>query len=173
MFPCSLGPRFHQCLCSLVMPTQSLTYWNRESRLDNFTSLSNRRLAALKMFQALHRDRCIKAWCKIVSDNTESRSGGGNVNYYNGSKAVLRIDRHYEPDHLRDIAAKCGANVHDPCCGKFPVFVHWQYTKDRYVWLTQFGANGQDFFADVVQGQHGEDALGLAFFSLWYEWDAV
>ena len=52
----------------------------RDCGLDNFTSLSNRRLAALLMFQALHRDRCIKAWCKIlvVSDNTESRSGGGN-----------------------------------------------------------------------------------------------
>ena len=57
------------------------------------------------------------------------------------------------------------------------VFVHWQYTKDRYAWLTQFGANGQDFFADVVQGQHGEDALALAFFShtqnLWYEWVSI
>mmetsp|Transcript_105727 Transcript_105727/g.299054 ORF Transcript_105727/g.299054 Transcript_105727/m.299054 type:complete len:94 (-) Transcript_105727:224-505(-) len=34
-------------------------------------SLSNRRLASLMIFQALHRDRCMKAWCTIVSDDTE------------------------------------------------------------------------------------------------------
>jgi len=34
-------------------------------------SLSNRRLTALMMYQGLHRDACVKAWCKIVSCGTE------------------------------------------------------------------------------------------------------
>jgi hypothetical protein len=34
-------------------------------------SLSNRRLTALMMFQSLHRDIVVKAWCKICSDDTQ------------------------------------------------------------------------------------------------------
>jgi len=37
----------------------------------NFLSLSNRRLAALMMYQSLHRDRVVKAWCRICSSDTE------------------------------------------------------------------------------------------------------
>ena len=39
----------------------------------NFLSLSNRRLAALTMYQSLHRDRIVKAWCRICSNNTEEQ----------------------------------------------------------------------------------------------------
>jgi len=37
----------------------------------NFRSLSNRRLTALLMYQNLHRDMTVKAWCKICSDDTQ------------------------------------------------------------------------------------------------------
>ena len=37
----------------------------------NFLSLSNRRFAALIMYQSLHRDRVVKARCRICSSNTE------------------------------------------------------------------------------------------------------
>ena len=37
----------------------------------NFCSLSNRRLTALMMYQALHRDSAVKAWCTICSSDTE------------------------------------------------------------------------------------------------------
>ena len=37
----------------------------------NFLSLSNRRPAALVMYQSLHRDRVVKAWCRICSSDTE------------------------------------------------------------------------------------------------------
>lgn len=37
----------------------------------HFYSLSNRRLTALMMFQNLHRDRAVKAWCRICSSDTE------------------------------------------------------------------------------------------------------
>jgi hypothetical protein len=46
-----------------------------------------------------------------------------------------------------------------------PVFVHWQYIKDRWVWCPMKGAEGQDYFANVLHGRYGEDALALAFFS--------
>merc|ERR1712086_410600 len=36
-----------------------------------FCSLSNRRLTALMMFQSLHRDITVKAWCRICSDDTQ------------------------------------------------------------------------------------------------------
>lgn len=36
-----------------------------------FCSLSNRRLTALMMYQGLHRDRVVKAWCRICSNDTE------------------------------------------------------------------------------------------------------
>ena len=36
-----------------------------------YCSLSNRRLTALMMYQALHRDVCVKAWCRICNDDTE------------------------------------------------------------------------------------------------------
>ena len=36
-----------------------------------FRSLSNRRLAALMMYQSLHRDRPVKAWCRVCSNDTE------------------------------------------------------------------------------------------------------
>ncbi len=38
----------------------------------NFCSLSNRRRVALLIHEALHRDKAVKAWCKIVSDETET-----------------------------------------------------------------------------------------------------
>ena len=37
----------------------------------NFLSLSNRRLAALMMYQSLHRNRVVKAWCRMCSSDTE------------------------------------------------------------------------------------------------------
>ena len=51
-----------------------------------FLSLSNRRLAALPMYQSLHRDRTVKAWCRICSGDTEefekktynNKSGSGH-----------------------------------------------------------------------------------------------
>ena len=36
-----------------------------------YCSLSNRRLTALMMYQALHRDVCVKACCRICNDDTE------------------------------------------------------------------------------------------------------
>ena len=36
-----------------------------------FCSLSNRRLTALMMFQSLHRDITVKAWCNIRSSDTQ------------------------------------------------------------------------------------------------------
>merc|ERR1712137_361048 len=37
----------------------------------HFRSLSNRRLTALLMYQSLHRDMTVKAWCKIDSHDTQ------------------------------------------------------------------------------------------------------
>jgi ankyrin repeat protein len=37
----------------------------------DFISLSNRRLAALMMYQSLHRDRLVKASCRVCSNDTE------------------------------------------------------------------------------------------------------
>ena len=34
-------------------------------------SLSNRRLSALMMYQALHRDRTVRVWCRICNSDTE------------------------------------------------------------------------------------------------------
>ena len=36
-----------------------------------FCSLSNRRLTALMMYQAMHRDWTVKAWCRICSSDTQ------------------------------------------------------------------------------------------------------
>ena len=36
-----------------------------------FSSISNRRLTALMMYQGLHRDVCVKAWCRMCSHDTE------------------------------------------------------------------------------------------------------
>ena len=42
-----------------------------EKPKGKLSCLSNRRLTALMMYQSLHRDSCIKAWCEIVSHDTE------------------------------------------------------------------------------------------------------
>ena len=38
---------------------------------EGFLSLSNHRLATLMMCQSLHRDRSIKAWCRLCSHDME------------------------------------------------------------------------------------------------------
>ena len=60
----------------------------------HFVSLSNRRLAALMMYQSLHRDRIVKAWCRICSSDTEefetkykTANHGLGVNVCDGDQA--------------------------------------------------------------------------------------
>ena len=43
-----------------------VAYYNGQLR-----SLSNRRLTALMMYQALHRDRTVRVWCRICNSDTE------------------------------------------------------------------------------------------------------
>merc|ERR1711904_394271 len=37
----------------------------------NFYCMSNRRLTALMMYQGLHRDNPVRAWCRICSGDTQ------------------------------------------------------------------------------------------------------
>lgn len=46
----------------------------------HFCSQSNRRLSALMMYQALHRDRVVKAWCRICSSDTQKFEDANSTN---------------------------------------------------------------------------------------------
>ena len=88
-----------------------------------YCSLSNRRLTALMMYQALHRDVCVKAWCRICNDDTEkfeeansTRNRGLGVDTRDGDSthvgAPLFLRAEYVLHELNDLAARRDYSQH-------------------------------------------------------------